>query len=123
MKRHLPLYLAFVCTLALGLSLTLPDAAEARCDGDCVRISPGCRECVHTGSFTGANCIQQGECFCVFTECDSGLRSAAEDGAAPDGIPQLLREPPERTEEAEAEASACELMAFLSLRDVAPSAE
>ncbi|HLE84891.1 MAG TPA: hypothetical protein VJG13_11170 [Thermoanaerobaculia bacterium] len=123
MKRHLPLYLAFVCTLALGLFLALPEAAEAGCDGLCERVSPGCKECIHTGSFTGANCEQSGPCFCLYSQCASGPQVSAEATVAPDGVPELLREVPEMTTETTAEARACELMAFLSLQNVALTAE
>jgi len=123
MKRHLPLYLAFACTLAFGLFLALPEPAEAGCDALCVRVSPGCRECVHTGSYTGANCIQHLPCYCIYTECTSAAHVSAEATTGPDGVPELLREQPALTEEATQEASTCQLMSLLSLPDLVPAAE
>lgn len=121
MKRHLPLPLTFVCALILGSFLALPEAAEARCDALCVRVEPGCRECVHTGEFTGANCIQHGACFCIYTECTSALQSSVEVSASPDDVPEFLRQQPAMTEQASEEA-ACDLATLLSLQTANPAA-
>lgn len=70
---------ALLCLFVLGL-LALPNPASA-CTMKCQRLEGGplfCRECVDTGSFTGAACDSNGPCSCFYVQvlCDGPMAAA-----------------------------------------------
>ncbi len=68
--------------IAVG-SLGLADAASA-CDQQCQRVGPFCRQCVDTGSYTGATCQSSGPCGCFWTQNTCGLFAAVAPAATAD---------------------------------------
>jgi len=70
--------LIIALVLVASLALMLPGVASA-CTEQCQRVEGGglfCRQCVDTGTYTGATCQDNGPCGCFYIQNGCGLAIA-----------------------------------------------
>jgi len=73
-----PKTLTIGLALVAALALMLPGVASA-CTEQCQHVDGGgpfCRQCVDTGSYTGATCQDNGPCGCFYTQNTCGLAAS-----------------------------------------------
>lgn len=126
MKRSLPLFLLFACTVAVAAFLFLAQPAEAGCRGLCEPASGGglfCRKCVTADDETGVLCQQSGQCVCYYIQCAFALQSSVRQFTTPDDVPEFLQPELQRTEQTPAPGEDCTLTAQIFGEWVGPTAD
>jgi hypothetical protein len=65
-----PIRIFLLCALVATFALAVPQPATAIQGYErCVKVAPGCRECVDMPFYTGGCCHQVEPCYCIYVEC------------------------------------------------------